>query len=153
MEDCELCGRPTETVYVLNIENVEMRTCAKCAKGKKVIRTESYAEPKKAKMQATSARPRQVSDDDKVLIEDYGFTVRRAREKMHLPIKVLAEMLNEKEHLLVRVEEQKTKPTIELTKKLEKALRIKLTEDAVEESRAYTNKVSESATIGDFVGK
>ncbi len=152
MEDCELCGRPTETVYVLNIENVEMRTCARCAKGKKVIRMESYAEPKKAKVQAIT-RPRHVSDEDKVLIEDYGIAVRRARERMHLPIKVLAEMLNEKEHLLVRVEEQKTKPTIDLTKKLEKALRIKLTEEAPEEGKVYTSRASESATIGDFVGE
>ncbi len=150
MEDCELCGRQAKDIYVVNVENVELRTCASCAKGKKVIRTES--EPQQQKKNIYQ-RPKVVRDEDKLLIENYAQVVKGAREQMKLPIKVLAEMLAEKEHLILRIEEGNTKPTIDLTKKLEKVLKIKLTEDPVEEKENgnYVAKKSQGATLGDFV--
>ncbi len=150
MEECEICGRPTSDIYVVEVENVEMRVDARCAKGKKVIRTEFQKDIKK-KGAIQAQRPKK---EDEVLIEGYGTAIRRAREGMKLPIRVLAEMLNEKEHLLVRIEEEKTRPTIELTAKLEKALSIKLTEQASEgdgAKKAVPNSREGKATIGDFI--
>lgn len=147
MEECELCGRSTKDVYVLNVEGVELRACASCAKGKKVVRTELEAGTKK-KSVAASTRP--LKDEEKPLIENYGAVIRRARESMKIPIKVLAEMLNEKEHYLVRVEEQETEPNIVLTRKLEKELKIKLTEESLGETVAYKPKKSDTATLGEF---
>jgi putative transcription factor len=149
VEDCELCGRPTKDIYVLNVENVELRACASCAKGKKVIRTEM--EPQMQRLKPAFQRPRRVSDEDRQLVEDYQNVIRNAREGMKIPLKVLAEMLNEKEHLLLRIEEGKTMPTIELTKKLEKALKIKLTEEPKEPEKKFTAGKSQGATLGDFV--
>ncbi len=149
MEECELCGRQTKDIYVLDVENVEIRACAKCAKGKKVIRTE--IEKPLVNRNPNYIKPK--SDEDRELVEGYGVKIRAARERMKLPIKVLAEMLSEKEHYLVRVEEEETRPTLELTKKLERALSIKLTQD-VEEAKAVASSKGQSkgATIGDFIG-
>jgi putative transcription factor len=149
VEECELCGRQTKDIYVLNVENVELRTCASCAKGKKVVRTELERQVKKPDIRSQRTRPK--TDEEKELVEDYPNVVRRARERMKIPIKVLAEMLNEKEHLILRVEEGKTLPSIPLTKKLEKALKIKLTEEGTEEVKSYTAKKATEPTIGDFV--
>lgn len=151
MEECELCGRPTKDIYVIEVENVEMRVDAGCAKGKKVIRTEIEGERLKAGRQP--ARQRRATEETPMLVDNYGKKIRNARENMKLPIKVLAEMINEKEHFLVRIEEERTKPTIELTKKLEKTLKIKLTEEPMETSDIYKGgtKRAEKATIGDFV--
>ncbi len=148
MEECELCGRQTKDIYVVNVENVELRACASCAKGKKVIKTELE---RQVKAKATSARPKRVTDEDMVLIDNYASAIRRAREQMKLPIKVLAEMINEKEHLLLRVEEERTRPSIALTKKLEKILKIKLTEEVKEDNTKYSAKRVQDPTIGDFM--
>ncbi|MCL5430479.1 MAG: multiprotein bridging factor aMBF1 [Candidatus Marsarchaeota archaeon] len=149
MEDCELCGRKTNDVYILNIENVEMHACARCAKGKKVIRVEKEAKQKAKAIMPTrsNAKP-----EDEQLVEDYAKVIREAREQMKLPIKVLAELINEKENLILRVEEGRTLPSITLTKKLEKALKIKLTA-AEEEPVKVATKKPESATVGDFFQK
>ncbi len=149
MEECELCGIPTKDVYVLNVENVELRTCASCAKGKKVVRTEMEAQAQKPR--PAFQRQRTVRDEDKLLVENYANAIRNAREEMKIPLKVLAEMLNEKEHLLLRIEEGKTMPTIALTKKLEKTLKIKLTEDPKEPDKKFNAGKSQGATLGDFV--
>lgn len=148
MEECEFCGRATKDIYIVDVENVELRACASCAKGKHIIRTELESAPKKP---GQAPRPKPLRDEDYELVEDYSTRVRNAREGMKIPIKVLAEMLNEKEHLLLRIEEGKTRPTIDLTKKLEKALKIKLTQPPSEEKMQVKTGKTDKATIGDFV--
>jgi putative transcription factor len=114
MEECELCGRQTSDIYVVDVEGVELRACQRCAKGKKVLRTEleSSKKAKPGKPWQQQAKPKR--EEDKELVENYGEAIRKARERMKLPIRVLAEMINEKEHLLARVENEETHPTIAL---------------------------------------
>jgi ribosome-binding protein aMBF1 (putative translation factor) len=78
--------------------------------------------------------------------------MKEARERMKIPIKVLAEMLNEKETLLSRVEQQKTLPPEELRKKLERALGITLQESERSEQKVSMigRKSQEGATLGEF---
>ena len=138
---------PTKSVYVVNVEDVELRVCAKCAQGKKVIATQSYPTSPGKKMPA-----RRVKEEDQTLVEDYGNVIRKAREGMKLPLKVLAEMLNEKETLLARIEQQGTLPTVELTKKLEKALSIKLIENPESQSSgSAAGSRKAGATLGEFI--
>jgi putative transcription factor len=151
VEECELCGRQTRDIYVVNVESVELRACASCAKGKKVIRTE--LESAKQSANSRNARPVHVREEDRPLVENYAKVIREARERMKLPIKVLAEMINEKEHLLLRIEEEKTLPTIALTKKLEKVLKVKLTEEPKEDKERFTTRQQQKPTIGDFIGE
>jgi putative transcription factor len=146
MEECELCGAPTKSVYIVNVEDVELRVCAKCAQGKKVITTHEY----KPAVARKATRPR--SEEEQSLVENYGKVIREARERMKLPIKVLAEMLNEKETLLARIEQQSTMPTMKLTKMLEKALSIKLIESAESPGAgSVTGGKKSNATLGEFI--
>ena len=150
LEECELCGRAIREVYVVSVENTELRVCSSCARGKKVLHRE--VERDDSAVQSKSVRKVKVKEEDKELVEGYGGIIRRAREGMGIPHKVLAEMISEKETYLVRVEEEKTKPSMELTRKLEKALNIKLTQPRAEE-RPVGGKASKGgATLGDFVG-
>jgi putative transcription factor len=151
MEDCELCGTSAKSVYVVNVEDVELRVCAKCAKGKKVISTYSDA-PLAPSRPSMTTKPKR--EEDQTVIENYGTIIRKARERMNLPIGVLAEMLSEKETLLARIEQQSTLPTIALTKKLEKALSIKLiaTESESDTGSAASSKAG-GATLGEFINR
>ncbi len=150
MEDCELCGNPVSSVSVVKIEDVELRVCQECAKGKRAIYRE---EPKRAqKGMAALQKKAAPKNEESEIIEGYGAAIRKAREAMKLPIKVLAEMINEKESLLLRVEQERTKPSVGLAKRLEKALNIKLEQEADSaESKGHFSGSRKSATLGEFV--
>lgn len=148
MEECELCGAKTNDIYIVDVEDVELRVCAKCSKGKKIV----------SKIEQRQSRPKQFAKPAKAeeaqLVENYGIAIHNARESMRLPLKVLAEMINEKETLLLRIEQQRTLPSIELTKKLEKALRIKLAETAQPQgTRSRSIGSGDRITIADYMKK
>lgn len=125
MEECELCGRDMNVIHTVNVEGAELRVCAKCAVGKKILHTENQSV-----VQAKGSTIKKKSEEDAVeLVSDYGTRIRKARENLRLPVKVLAEMLNEKERFLTRVESQKTVPPDNLVKKIEKVLNISLFEE------------------------
>ncbi len=127
MEECELCGRKMSTAYIISIENVKLRVCEKCSNDKKVL----FIDNGKEKADSANKYIENNSDNDEIeqIIDDYGETIRRARESMGLSLKVLAELLNEKESFLARIEKQKTTPNSKLIEKLEKTLNIKLIEN------------------------
>ena len=91
MEECEICGKRSEDIYVVNVEEAELRVCTRCAKGKKIVSrvVERKSLPKGMGM---AKRP-----DIEQLVDNYGAVIHEARERMKIPVKVLAEMLNEKE--------------------------------------------------------
>lgn len=148
MEECELCGRKIEHAYIIEVEGVELRVCAQCAAGKHIIE-----EPKSAPHAPIKAQAKAKDSEDYEIAENYGSMIHEARERMKLPLKVLAEMLNEKETLLLRVEEQKTLPSNELVKKLEKALSIKLTVQQQAGDTAHSHSSEGRASLGEFLTK
>lgn len=143
MYECEICGKKADTVYRIMIDSAEMLVCRSCASGKKVLQELSESKP----AQATREKKRADSADE--VIADYGGEIRKARERMNIPINVLAEMLNEKESTLHRVENGKMLPSIGLTAKLEKELGIKLTSKTDEKANAEMHGKEEPITLGD----
>jgi putative transcription factor len=146
-KECELCGRQTDERYIATIENVELRVCTRCAKGRHVVPEPA---PAGRRFSPSPAKAEAVVE----IVEDYGNRVRTAREQMKIPVRVLAEMISEKEGVLTRVEQQTMVPPDALRKKLEHALKIRLAETTEAESAtAYRapGKVEE-ATLGDFIG-
>lgn len=147
METCEICGRETDTLYVVEVEGAVMDVCSECAKGKKVIeKIGAHVEEHRSEY----SQPK--SKDGEEVVAHYGSIIRKARENVGLPLKVLAERINEKESTLLRVEEEKTLPNTTLTKKLEKELGIKLTEQVKEEKRVQLRH-DEPITLWDAAEK
>ena len=35
MEECEICGSKTKDVYIVNVEDVELRVCTKCEEARR----------------------------------------------------------------------------------------------------------------------
>ena len=150
MDECELCGDSIDSVYIVNVENVELRVCASCAKGKRVIYTESNSKKSNSNKSGYKPISRKKEEDELELVDNYGEKIRKARESMGLPLKVFAEMINEKESLLKLVEKEQTLPTIPLTKKLEKNLKIKLEQSNSIGIDKSGQRKSGSATLGEF---
>lgn len=123
MYDCEICGKKTESLYVIDVEGAELAVCAKCSSGKNIIdEMGGGGAPLKRKAAAATVEAQEV------VVDGYGEKIRKAREAMGVPIKVLGEMINEKKSTLLRVEEERMQPSMALAAKLEKALGIKLSE-------------------------
>ncbi len=142
-----MCGRRTDQIYVVGVEGVELRVCPKCAKGKKVMRDTSVQAPGRR----AGAVPRPRARSELQAVDGYGERIRDARLAMKIPLKVLAEMINEKETFLTRVESERTSLPAPLARKLEKALSIKLLEEAALEPEEHRHGAKDRATLGDFV--
>jgi putative transcription factor len=127
MEYCEICGKAVSKLYEVRIEGAKLSVCAKCG-NKKEEELHSFAPQKRNQIRVKPMKNEMMAGekDGPELLEDYGKRMREARDRMKIPLKVMAEMLNEKETYLRRVEAQETLPTNQLIAKLEKFLKIKL---------------------------
>jgi len=146
--ECEICGKETSIIYVVEVEGAVMNVCAECAKGKKVIEKMDLSKQKDERREA--AQPNE--EDEEEIIEHYGEAIRKAREKLGLPLNVLAERISEKASTLLRIEEEKTLPSDKIVKKLEKELGIKLLEPKKDVPSAHL-KPDEPITLWDAAEK
>lgn len=145
MADCEICGRDAVTQNIIEIEGAQMSVCMNCARGKKVI---DRIGPDPAPERGQWQRPRP-SAEERELVDGYGTLIRHTREGMGLSLKVIAEKINEKESTLLRVEEEKMRPSDMLMRKIERELGIKLTESSAQPGGKVSIGRSEPITLGD----
>ncbi|MFH1439932.1 MAG: multiprotein bridging factor aMBF1 [Candidatus Woesearchaeota archaeon] len=155
---CEMCGKEGEMVKA-DIEGAVLVVCKDCGKfGKIISRVKTKEEIKKIKKieekrSQEDARPvnRLKSEIIQIIVDDYGNLIKNKREKLGLKQKELARMIAEKESLIQNVECEKFVPSINLARKFERFLKIKLV-DQHEEKFEKQNKSKDAAlTIGDML--
>lgn len=155
--ECEVCGAP-EGPFLVVIEGAKLHACDRCARMGKIISapreantaTTRYGSGPSA-LPHSSSLSRQAPDWE--LMESFGGIIRAARLRMKLPLAVLAERLAEKESFLERVEAEKTHPSVELARHLEKELNVKLLEQSSSTLSAALESKGNSGerTLGDVV--
>jgi putative transcription factor len=151
MEECELCGKPiSDTVYIVEVEGVNLRVCSKCSQRKHVIQKISLNQPKIIR---EPIRSQEKKEDDVELVNHFGNVIKNARENEKLPLKVLAEMIKEQESYIKRIEEEKTVPPQNIIEKLERALNIKLTIAKIDKPENVVIKNAKEPTLGDYIKK
>ena len=96
------------------------------------------------------ARRRVRVRDDYDIVPDYGEVIRRAREAKGWTQAALAQKLRVSESIVRKLEAGKMKPSIDLAKRLERVLRIKLLEPVIEEEYVGEDE-EEVVTLGDVV--
>lgn len=153
MEDstCEICGRKGVRA-VVSVEGAKLVACGGCARGKKILyyleENEPVPEPRQME------RPRRGMEESEEIVDDYPERIKKARQKMGLPISVVAEKINEMESYLERIERGTITPTFAVAKKLEKELGIKLIEKveaSVAPSEHSKGKKFTEPTLGDML--
>ena len=135
---CEMCGKngPTKPVFV---EGTKLNVCPNCAKfgdEYKAARSGTAAAPNAAVIEERlQRRERRMQSKDIYaatasveLIDDYGGAIRNARMKKGMDQEEFAASISEKKGILMKIESNDLVPDEKLTKKLEKALNITLTE-------------------------
>lgn len=160
--ECESCGSKIEDgeSFFVSIEGARLNVCFRCKRFGKIIHaprvSRTGGQPSSSR-QAYAPASRPSTREEYELVENYGERIRNAREKIGLPLNVLAEKIAEKESFIDRVEKQKTRPPFSVAKKLEKELGILLLEEVEsqspnQESPNYKkSSVPRALTLGDIL--
>ena len=157
--ECEICGKevPEHNPIRAKIEGSVMVVCKECSK----LGTIQKAPPKpkfrqqpKGKKQNTT-RNRNYSRRDEPteeLVEDFAIEIRKARESRNWSREDLGKKINERVSVITRIETGKMTPDTKLTKKLEKALNIKLLEKInTVDLNQFVNSSSGERTLGNIM--
>ncbi|MFO7797047.1 MAG: multiprotein bridging factor aMBF1 [Promethearchaeati archaeon] len=144
------------------IEGAKIRVCESCAQhGKKVIPkakkgnyTRRSPSPTRKQSQSKSYKSsRSYLEPEVVIVEDFSKRIRNAREKRNMTQEKFAQRIHEKESLIRRIEAGKTKPKIDLAKKLENEYNINLLEDSdiiQVNTDEYIKKKHTGSSLGDI---
>jgi putative transcription factor len=151
---CEMCGaRIAGRPYRAIVDGVEMILCASCYL--KLVRS-GRAQPVRERPKRVSTeqrkprRTRRVSLELYDIAEDYPEIIRRAREEKGWDLKTLAQKLRISENMLRKIEQGKLKPSIDLDKRIEKILKVKILVPT-EMEEEYEAPPPGGLTLGDVV--
>ena len=157
--ECEICGKPVSETNPTRakIEGSVMVVCKDCAKLGTIQKEPpkpKFQQNKKGKSKRTSKPQRNYRNDEPTdeLIENYNVTVRKAREAKNWSREDLGKKINERVSVINRIESGKMTPDNKLTRKLEKALDIKLLESVGEvDLNQYLNSSTGERTLGNIM--
>lgn len=155
---CEMCSSD-DAVYRIELEGSVLNVCEKCASFGRIIskikKEEPIASKKKSEEDAKAAlkKEKKITETVQLIVNNYSDLIRKAREKLGLKQEDFAKKINEKESVIHKLETGDIKPDIELARKLERFLKIKLVEEVEIEPSLTTEKrnKSEGLTIGDLI--
>jgi putative transcription factor len=136
---CEMCGSPIRGKPIeIIIEGAKLLVCESCfrrvserqkaSSSKATMQIEAPVKKEKAG-QTEKKLTRKTTSTQKIdyeVIDNYAEVIKRAREKLGWTTQALANRVMESENVIKRIEQGKLRPTIELARKLEKVLGIKL---------------------------
>ncbi|MDD1749224.1 MAG: multiprotein bridging factor aMBF1 [Methanothrix sp.] len=153
-KQCEICGAEISGApQRIVIDGSALEVCKGCARFGK---PEDKWSPVPKKMvpvaRAFTVKRPQPRDHFKDLVElvpDFGRKIREAREGLGLSPEELGGRIKEKATLLKKIEREEISPEDEIRKKLEKELKIKLT-DQQNETRARSGSAGRGLTLGDI---
>lgn len=158
---CEVCGRKIiGPPFRAMIEGAKMTVCNKCVKLGSVF-WEAKTEPRLRKVArrlpaapvlAPRKQPPILAAESLELVDDFGITVRQAREKTGLSHEDLGKKISEKVSVLRKIESGKMTPDNLLVEKLQHALRIKLMVPVSEPkvpAKALASRLA-APTLGDI---
>lgn len=143
---CELCGKPIVGKPTKAwIEGAQLTVCHRCSRYGSVVKSTVQ---QVASHQLPKRREVRLESEDKLLVSNYNTLIRQARENMSLTQADLARLIGEKESIIRRLESGRMTPTLELAKKLEKVLKVKLYEEVRQEQEIPKPQGFE-LTLGD----
>jgi putative transcription factor len=131
--DCDICGKK-DASFIIQVEGARMAACKGCAyHGKILLALEEEGEGKGSSgakggyIRPGAHVPRKPRSEED-LVEGYGMRIKTARERKGLKIEEFAKQISQRANYLDMIEREGTRPSIELAKKIEKALGIRLVE-------------------------
>lgn len=153
--NCEICGnrivgKPTQ----ITIERSLLTVCQECSRfgtpvDRKTAMSIERASPRPGAKKIIVKAPRREFFDDFVLVENFGERIRKSREAQGITRDAFAKAMGEKESVIRRIEANEMYPTLALTKKMERLLKITLI-DKMDTSIKGSAPSPSSITLGDI---
>ena len=150
MPSCDMCGKDAVSAIAL-IEGVELTVCESCSKFGKIVRTIQPPKPQKRSIYQTIPQKKENEEEMEFVVDDYATRIRQKRESMNLTQQEFAKKLNERESVVHHLENSTSHPSLELARRLEHILKIKLVEVAKEAAVVKSKSSSGAFTLGDFI--
>ncbi len=152
MPSCELCGMKN-SIYECEIEGTMMKVCENCSRFGRVIGKSNV------KIVVQESKRPEIKEPEYAFVQGYGLIVKNARERSGMKQEDFAKKINEHKSLIHQVESEHITPNVELAKKLEKALHIKIINEIKDEETpnarrpAGKSNAPEGFTLGDMIKK
>lgn len=155
---CDMCSSP-EVIYRIELEGTMLNVCEQCAAYGRVVAKLKHEEPvkkskKKEKMfEQAELKPKKETETMQLIVPEYPQLIKNKRESLGLKQEELAKKIAEKESVIHKLESGRMKPDLNLARKLEKFLKIRLVEEVELESPGTSGKKtsSEGLTLGDLI--
>ena len=144
--NCEMCGAESNLINSL-VEGVELKVCKNCAAFGKNIKRPVNRLPSSSRKIIPKKPELEIVQ---VITENFSRIIKDKREKMGLKQKELAKYLAERESLIHKMESGSITPSIDLARKLERQLSVKLIEEQEVKSQNLKIK-SGKLTIADMI--
>ncbi len=153
-KQCEICGAEISGLpQKIVIDRSTMEVCKSCARfGKpedKWTPVPRKMVPVERAFTVKRPRPRDHFKDLVELVPEFGRKIREAREALGMSPEELGMRIKEKATLLKKIEREDISPEDEVRKKLERELKIKLTDQASED-RVKSGGAGRGLTLGDI---
>lgn len=153
-KQCEICGVQIQgSPNRIVIDGSTMDVCKSCARFGK---PEDKWSPVPRKMVPVERaftvkrpRPRDHFKDLVEIVPEYGRKIREAREGLSLTPEELGARIKEKAALMKKIEREEIAPEDDVRRKLERELKIKLTDEATE-ARVKSAVGAKGLTLGDI---
>jgi len=153
-KQCEICGAEIIGAPLrIVIDGSALEVCKGCARFGKPEDKWSPVPKKMVPVERAFAvkrpKPRDHFKDLVELVPDFGRKLRESRERQGLSIEDLAAKIKEKATLLKKIEREEISPEDEVRHKLERELKINLTDQA-NEARIKSGTSGRGLTLGDI---
>ena len=153
-KQCEICGAEISGApQRIVIDRSVLEVCKSCARFGKPEDKWSPVPKKMVPMEraftVNRPKPRDHFKDLVELVPDFGRKIREAREGLGLSPEELGGRIKEKVTLLKKIEREEISPEDGIRKKLEKELKIKLSDQA-SETRVKSGSSGRGLTLGDI---
>jgi putative transcription factor len=153
-KQCEICGAEIQGAsQKIVIDRSTMEVCKSCARfGKpedKWSLVPKKMVPAERAFTVSRPKPRDHFKDLAEMVPDFGRKIREAREGLGLSPEELGGRIKEKATLLKKIEREEISPEDGIRKKLEKELKIKLSDEA-SETRVKSGSSGRGLTLGDI---
>lgn len=151
-----MCGSENR-LFKAEIESTVLNVCEYCARFGKVVAKVSdkrlLEKLEKKKADAKQEKASLISKDEmfECLSEDFHEIIRRKRDQLGLKQEDFAKKINEKVSLVHNIETGNFEPNLELARKIERFLGVKIIEERINDADNIQKPSTDSFTLGDFI--
>ena len=161
MASCEMCGYIGENMHRAIVEGTMLLLCDKCVRFGEVVQMKKVPndlvdrrlEYYRTHRFGSADLPPELNQEE-IIVKDYAFRVKRAREKLGKTQEELALDLAERSSVLQKIESGHQEPSLKLARKLEQYFKIQLVQKAEKNEDVDVSEfqtTSAGFTIGDVI--